>query len=171
MFDELEFETDEEIRKAVPEGTVAKVQVRALKDRETGEDLPIDEFKHGESQYGQWMLLPFEVVEGEFAGEWASMMLSIKTSDIKFRNVFATVTGIDVSKGGKVSFDDFKSKLVSGVFEAELGPEVRKGVETGYTRVNRLVERVSDRDVPVSETSTVVEEELDIEDSGEDVPF
>lgn len=170
MFDELEFETDEEIRKAVPEGTVAKIQVRPLKDKETGQDLPIDEFKHGESQYGQWMLLPFEVVEGEFSGEWASMMLSIKTSDMKFRNVFATVTGVDISKGGKMSFDDFKERLISGVFEAELGPEVRKGVETGYTRVNRLIERVGDRDVPVTETAPAEDVEADLPDS-EDVPF
>lgn len=167
MFDELDFEADDDIRKPIPAGTTANVQIRAMKD------MPLGEFKSGKSEYGPWMVLPFEVVDGEHKGQWASMMLSVKTSDYKFRNIFEVVTGIDVSQGGKVRFEDFRDKLVSGVFEAELGPEVRDKKETGYNRVFKLTERVGDRDV-TAESSVQADsqsvDDLDDTDS-EDIPF
>mgnify|MGYP003554492425 CR=1 FL=1 len=173
--DELEFETDDEIRKAIPKGTVAKVQIRQNRDPDTKEDLPLGDFKSGESQYGKWMVIPFVVTEGEYRGEWASIMLSIKTSDPKFRSVFQLVTGVDVSQGGKVSFADFKEKLITGIFEAELGPEEKKGEPTGYTRVNRLIERVGERDAdssPSDHSEAPAEvDEPDMPDDSEDVPF
>jgi hypothetical protein len=174
---EFDFESEDSLpdqeyeRKPVPAGTKATVRIRQEKDRDLGD------FRSGESQYGPWMIIPFEVSEGEFTGEWASMIINLKTSDRKFRKVFEVVTGIDVSEGGKVSFDDFKDKLVSSTFQAELGPEKRKNAsgdleETGYTKVYKLEERVGDvtRATASDEVAPAAPEgEEDIDD--EDVPF
>jgi hypothetical protein len=162
----LEFESEDDLRKPVPDGTVAHIRVRADSDGTRGN------FKSGESQYGPWMIIPFEVINGDHQGLWVNMMMNLKTSDFRFRKTFETVTDMDVSKGGAVSFGDFKEKLLSGVFEAELGPEKRKGEETGYTRVNKLVRRVgendatevaSDVDVPAIGINTDVDDD--------DIPF
>lgn len=141
MFDNetITFISDEELRRPVPAGTVALIQVRADRDGALGN------FKTGESGFGPWMLVPFEVVEGEHRGEWASMMLNLSGTDRRFRAVFETVTGIDISSGANVSFAEFKTQLIDGVFEAEVGPERRKGVETGYTSVFRLRRKVRTR--------------------------
>lgn len=163
----ISFVSDEELRKPVPAGTVALVQVRPDKDGTLGE------FKSGDSGYGPWMLVPFEVVEGEHKGEWASVMLNIKPTDRRFRAIFEAVTGIDISSGANVSFADFKSKLVSGIFEAELGPEKRKGVESGYTAVLRVIRRVRDRDAQAAETPAAAAPAIPAasNDDSEDIPF
>lgn len=162
--DVLNFESEENTRKAVPQGTVAHVQVRPDRDGVLGN------FRSGESAFGPWMIVPFEVVEGEFKGQWANLMLNLKPSDFKFRKTFQAVTDIDISSGGQVSFKDFKDKLLTGVFEAEIGPEVRKGEETGYTTVTKVLKRVGDRsavsqdtDLPGIGTSADVSED--------DIPF
>lgn len=170
MFEDevLDFEADSEIRKQPPAGTIAMVQVRPDRDGNLGD------FKNGRSEYGPWMLLPFEVTEGEYKGQWASMMISVKTTDPRFRSTFEVATGIDIKDGAQVSFSDFKDKLISGVFEAEIGPERRKGQETGsgYTQCFKLIRRVGDRDAAgaaASDNEVPVIGESDEHD--EDVPF
>ena len=166
---ESELPADEYERKRIPPKTQAPVKVRPDRDGKLGD------FRSGESQYGPWMIIPFEVAEGEYAGEWASMIVNLKPTDRRFRRVFEVVTGIDISSGGSVSFEEFKEKLVSGVFQAELGPETRKNEagdpeETGYTKVYRLDERVGDREV--GDTGSDMEApapEPDFDD--EDTPF
>jgi hypothetical protein len=159
----IEFGSEEDLRKPVPAGTVALVQVRPQKDAELGD------FKTGESQYGPWMIVNFEVVEGEHNGEWAGTIINVKPSDRKFRAIFEAVTGIDISSGGSVSFADFKEKLITGVFEAELGPEVRKGQPTGYTAVTKVLRRVRERDAAAVQEVASVEASDDGND--EDIPF
>ncbi len=167
----IAFVSDDELRKPVPAGTTALVQVRSDKDGTLGD------FKSGDSGFGPWMLVPFEVVEGEHRGEWASVMLNIKPTDRRFRAIFEAVTGIDLSAGANVTFSDFKKALVEGVFEAELGPEKRKGVETGYTGVYRILSRVRDRDAgagPVAVAAPVHDAPaIQAAPSGseEDIPF
>ena len=170
----LDFESDDQLpepefeRKRIPPKTKAKVKIRPDKDGNYGE------FRHGESQYGPWMILPFEVAEGEYEGEWASMIINLKTNDRRFRKVFEVVTGIDVSEGGSVGFDDFKAKLISGVFDAELGPETKKNSdgepeETGYTNVYKLEERVGERESaaasPSDSDAPAIEDDFDDEDT------
>jgi hypothetical protein len=172
----LDFESDDQLpeqeyeRKRIPPKTKAQVKVRP--DREGN----LGDFRHGESQYGPWMIIPFEVVDGDYAGEWASMIINLKTNDRRFRKVFEVVTGIDVSEGGSVGFEDFKAKLVSGVFEAELGPETKKNSdgepeETGYTKVFRLDERVADRDGAVASASDAEAPAFEDDLEDEDTPF
>ena len=172
MFDNetISFVSDEELRKPVPAGTVALVQVRADRDGVLGN------FKSGDNGYGPWMLVPFEVVEGEHRGEWGSMMLNVSGKDRRFRAVFETVTGIDLSTGASVSFAEFKQKLLDGVFEAELGPERRKGVETGFTAVFRLTRKVRQRDAQATASTQAVADAPAIvagsgPEDGEDIPF
>jgi len=170
MFDNetISFVSDEELRRPLPAGTTALVQVRPDRDGTLGN------FKSGDNGYGPWMLVPFEVVEGAHRGEWGSMMLNLTGTDRRFRAVFETVTGIDISSGANVSFADFKTKLIDGVFEAELGPERRKGVETGFTAVLRLTRRVRDRAAaatasgPDEVPAVVTERDAATE---EDIPF
>ncbi|MEA2276823.1 MAG: hypothetical protein QOC78_1783 [Solirubrobacteraceae bacterium] len=172
MFDNetISFISDDDLRKPLPAGTVALVQVRADRDGVLGE------FKGGDNGYGPWMLVPFEVVEGEHRGEWGSMMLNVSGKDRRFRAVFEAVTGIDLSTGANVSFADFKQKLLDGVFEAELGPEKRKGVETGFTAVFRLTRKVRERDAQATASPAALPDAPAIRatsggDDGEDIPF
>lgn len=175
---DLEFESEEELpedefeRRRIPENTECVVAVRAEKDRELGD------FRNGESQYGPWMIIPFEVVDGDYKGEWLSQMVNVKTSDRRFRKLFETVTGVDISGGGKVSFEDFKEKLLGSRFKAMCGPEVRKDKETGekketgYNKVFYLLERIGDHD----RVNGAVETDTDVPgDDGdvadEDIPF
>lgn len=146
MFDNLEFVGDDELRKPLPPGTVANVAVRANKDGEY-------EFKSGESQYGKWLAIPLEVVDGEHKGEWASMMVNVDPRNRRFRQLVGIVTGLDLSAGGvKLDWESFKEKLITGVFEAQLGPEERKNrqtgerEQTGFTACFKFVRRVGDRD-------------------------
>jgi hypothetical protein len=168
MFEDMDFDfkSDEEIRTRPPAGTIAKVRVRPSKDGVLGD------FKSGRSEYGPWMIVNFEVVGGDFHGEWASTILNLKPDDRRFRATFQAITGVDISGGGNVSFADFKDRLISGVFEAEIGPEKRKvksaddqqylkavengaakdGLnvgdlyETGFTSVQKILSRVGERD-------------------------
>lgn len=169
MFEDIEFVSEDELRKPIPQGTVARVQIRA--DREG----VLGDFKTGESKFGPWVLLPFEVTEGEHRGSWASMMLSVSGKDRKFRRVFQNVTGVDLSEGGSVSFSDFTEKLVTGVFEAKLGPEKRQGAETGYTTVVELGERVGERqggeDAGTGGRIETTAEPVGVGGSDEDIPF
>lgn len=152
MFDdsmELTFQPEDDLYKTPPEGTVATVQVRAEKGRELGE------WRSGVSKYGTWLSIPFEVIEGDYKGTYASMMVTVDRKDPddpqgksqgpdrRFRKVFEIATGMDISEGGSVSFAEFKEKLIGGTFEAVLGPE-KKNPE--YTRVIRLNKRVGDRE-------------------------
>lgn len=169
---EAELPEDEFERKRIPEDTVALVQVRAEKDRELGD------FRHGESQYGPWMIIPFEVAEGEYKGEWASMMTNPKTSDRRFRRLFEVVTGVDISKGGSMSYEEFKEKLLSGVFKAKLGPEKRKNKETGeleetgYTRVFEIISKEGERENPTVGAGSDTDVPGDsAEVADDDIPF
>jgi hypothetical protein len=175
MFDDLQFESEEELRKPVPPGTVAAVQIRPDKDGVLGE------FKSGtHEKFGPWMSVPFEVTEGEFKGEWANLMLNVQTTDRRFRKTVEVVTGVDLSQGAKLDFEDFKQALVNGVFEAELGPEKRRNrdtgdlEETGYTKVFRINRKIAERDQAASSNSTdqavpAVGEKS--EGNDEDIPF
>lgn len=155
---EINFESDDEIYK-IKEEQEAVVQVRAEKDRELGD------FKSGESQYGQWVAVPFEVVEGEHKGTWCSLMMTVDTKNRGFRKVFELVTGVDVSQGGTVSFDEFVDKICSGVYRAVIGPDKKN---PQYVRVVSLEEQVGTReDAP--EAATTVPGEDDVED--DDAPF
>lgn len=143
MFDEdmtIDFVPNSKLPSGAPDGTIARVRIRPDQDGQLGN------FKSGKSDYGPWILLPFEVVDGQHRGDWASIVLSVKPEDRRFRAVFSVVTGVNVSQGATVTFAEFKDKLVSGVFQAELGPEKRKNEPTGYTAVKRLIERVGERD-------------------------
>jgi hypothetical protein len=173
---DLEFESEDDLpedeftRKRIPENTECTVVVRAEKDKALGE------FRSGESQYGPWMIIPFEVTEGEYKGEWLSQMVNIKTSDRRFRKLFQTVTGVDISAGGKVSFDQFKTDLLGGVFVAMCGPEVRKidgeKKETGYNKVFYLKEKVGERDVSAVAGGSDAEAPGQEDGVGdEDIPF
>lgn len=170
MFDQetIEFASDDELREPIPEKTVARIQVRPSKDGELGA------FPSGESKFGPWVMVPFEVVEGDHRGEWASMMLSVKGTDRRFRAVVKLVTGLDLTQGGvTLSFADFRERLVSGVFEAELGPERRKGEETGFNAVTRLIARVGDRPRPAQADSLPVQSTsvAPSDGSDDDIPF
>ena len=167
--DNLKFPSSEDLpeqeRRVPPEGTPALVQVRPDRDGNLGE------FKSGDSGYGPWIAIPFEVIEGEWAGTWAGLMLSVDPTDRRFRAVFSAVMGVDISSGGEFTFSDFKKRIVSGVFQAEIGPEKKRGEPTGYTRVSKLLERVRDREVTVSSAS---EEEAPVvtpDGDDEDIPF
>lgn len=173
---EISFEPEEELYKAPPEGTVAKVQVRAMKGEALGEG-----WRSGVSKYGTWLSIPFEVVEGPYKGTWASLMVTVdrkdpddpegkgKGPDRKFRKVFEIATGMDISQGGSVGFAEFKEKLIGGVFEAVLGPE-KKNPE--YTRVVRINKRVGDRE----DGATVgggdpAPQQVEDDPHDEDIPF
>ena len=163
IFD-FENESEVDVRKRPPAGTVAHVQIRPDRDGNLGD------FKRGShEEFGPWMSIPFEVTEGEYKGEWASMMLNLKTTDVRFRRTFEITTGVDVSQGAQVSFNDFTDKLVSGIFEAEIGPEKRRGEETGYTQCYKLLRRVGERDGQVSASDGDVPAIGASDD--EDVPF
>jgi len=169
--DTIEFKSDDELRK--PLSGTYKVQLRPQKDKDTGDMLPLGELRQGTSKNNvPWILLPFEVVGGENDGEWASTMLWVRPDDKKFRKVFEAITGIDVSSGGNVSFDQFITALKEGVFEAELGPDMRNGEETGYTEVKRINGRVGDREES-SSVSTDTEAPADGASDGDedDIPF
>jgi hypothetical protein len=147
MLDEtISFVSDDELRQAVPAGTVALAQIRPNKDGELV-------IRDGVSEFGPWLGCNFEVIEGEHKGEWASLMLTVKPTDRKFRAVFVAVTGEDISGGKDVSFNDFKNQMLSGVFEVELGPEKKRGELTGYTSVLKVVRRVRDRDGAATATT------------------
>lgn len=173
----MEFGSEEDLpsggyeKRRVPEGTVAGVKVRPDRDGNLGE------FKSGESQYGPWMVVPFEIVDGEFAGEWCSMIMTVKPEDRRFRKIVEVVTGTDISSGGSLSFEDFRDKLIAGVFKAELGPETRKNdagepEETGYTKVFKLEERVGDREDSPADSGASDQDAPALDDEGdEDVPF
>lgn len=168
MFDEtLDFEAETDVRKRPPAGTIAMVRIRPDRDGNLGQ------FKSGKhEEYGPWMSIPFEVTEGEYKGEWAGMMLNLKTTDVRFRRTFEIVTGIDVKDGAKVSSDEFTAKLVSGVFEAEIGPEKRRGEETGYTQCYKLLRRVGERDTAASAASDGDVPAIgESDEHDEDVPF
>lgn len=167
MFEDIEFVPDNELRQPLPAGTEARVQVRPDRDGVLGD------FKTGESKFGKWMLVPFEVVDGEHEGAWASVMLSVSGTDRKFRHVFHNVTGVDLSQGASVSFAEFKEKLLSGVFEAKLGPEKRKGEQTGFTTVVELGARVGERQKNGGEDDRITagDEPVLVGGSDEDIPF
>jgi hypothetical protein len=172
MFEDIEFVPEEEINDRPPEGTTAIVKVRPERDGVLGE------FRTGESKYGKWMLVPFEVTAGEYSGSWASLMLSVDGKDRRFRAVFQAVTGADITQGASVSFADFRDKLITGLFEAKLGPEKRKGEETGFTSVIRLERRVGERDDEFAGEAVTAVDPIDASTvsastgtSDEDIPF
>jgi hypothetical protein len=159
-------ELEDEMYKKPPAGTVAMVQVRADKDGTLGN------FRRGNhAEYGPWMSIQLEVAEGEYKGTWCSMMLNLSEKDRKFRKTFEVITGVDVSGGARVSEEEFLAKLVSGIFEAEIGPEVKKGEETGYTRCFKLVRRVRDRDAAAAADTSDTNVPAIGEDHEEDLPF
>lgn len=167
MFEDIEFVPEDEMKKPLAAGTEATIQVRADRDGTLGE------FRTGESKFGKWMLVPFEVVDGEHHGAWASLMLSVSGTDRKFRRVFQAVTGVDLTQGATVSFGDFKEQLISGVFEAKLGPEKRQGKETGFTTVVELGERVGERDNASASAPAIAAtpEPVPAGAGDEDIPF
>jgi len=172
MFEEgIEFKSDDELRKPIA-GT-EKVQLRQRKDRETGDLLPLGDLNTGQTKKGvKWVQLGFEVVGGENDGEWASMMLFVRPDEKKFRKVFEVITGEDVSSGGKVGWEEFVNRLKTGVFEAELTPDVRDGEETGYTAVQRLNTRVGERDDAAGGSAeSSGSSDADAPGGEEDIPF
>lgn len=162
---EIDFPTEDEVRKRPPAGTTALVQVRPNKEGQ----LELKTGKH--EKFGPWMSIPFEVIEGEYRGEWANMMLNLKPDDMRFRRTFEVVTGIDVTQGAKVEFTDFKNKLLGGVFEAEIGPEKKQGEETGYTKCFKLTRVVGTRDDAEAGADTSVPEIGNTAPADEDIPF
>jgi hypothetical protein len=172
---DIEFQSEEELKKPLPEGTIAKVKLRPQYDRDAGGMLPLGELRTGKSKKGDpFVIIPVEVVDGEHAGEWAGTTLFIRQDDRRFRKAFEVITGIDVTDGGKVNFDDFTEKLKTGIFEVELGPErPRKGSDEPpkYTEIKKWFGRAGERDdleaaAPAGATS--VEDEFP---GGEDIPF
>jgi len=134
MIEELEFKSDKELGK-VPENTEAVIQVRAEKNRALGD------FRTGEGAYGPWISIPFEIVEGQYKGTYASLMMTVDPNDRRFRKVFELATGIDVSEGHKATMSDFVDGIVNGRFKGVLSPDKN---DPRYTRVVRLIERVAD---------------------------
>jgi hypothetical protein len=177
--DNLQFPSDEDLpereHKVPPAGTKAVAQVRPSKEGVLGD------FRTGESGFGPWMIVDFEVIEGEYAGTWAGTIISVDPTDRRFRAIFTAATGVDISAGGNVTFKDFKEKLISGVFEVEIGPEKRKNKgtgqyeETGYTAVTKILSRLRDRDPEELAAGAAGDEEEAIAASApagdDDIPF
>lgn len=166
----ITFVSEDELRQPVPPGTIVHAQVRRDRDGELGN------FKSGDSGFGPWMLVPFEVIDGPFRGTWASLMLNIKGSDRRFRAVFEAVTGVDLSAGASVSFADFKHALLDNTFEVEMGPEKRKGEATGFTAVHRVLRGIGSRVEPqatLAPTLAIEQAPRATSRSGsdEDIPF
>lgn len=134
----LDFPSEDELDQGIPKGTVALVRVRNERPEDTTPPI-----KTGESQYGKWMRVTFEVLEGEHSGRWATLFINLNPTRRDFRETFETVTGRDISSGGTVSFKEFVDQLRDSTFEAELGPEMRKDEAgelrpTGFSRVVKL---------------------------------
>ncbi len=172
-FGTIEFQSEDELRKPIPAGTVANIKLRRNYDRETEQLLPLGELKTGKTRNDDtpYVVIPVEVVEGEHAGEWASTTLFVRQDDWRFRKAFEVITGVDIKAGGKVDFSDFVEKLKSGIFEVELGPErQKKGDDTPpkYTEVKKWIRRVAERD----DLDESVEAEVEgAGDDPEDIPF
>jgi hypothetical protein len=144
MSDELsdsKAESEGAALKHPPVGTVARIQIRTDRDGN-----PEELARGSHEDFGPWLSIPFEVGEGEYKGESASMMLNLNVMDVRFRHTFEIATGIDPSQGAQVAFSDFTDKLVSGIFEAEIGPEKRRGKETGCTSCYKLLRHLGERD-------------------------
>jgi len=174
--DKLEFPSDDDLpepeRRIPPAGTIAVGQIRPDKDGVLGD------FKSGDSGYGPWIILNFEITGGDYAGTWAGTILSVDPKDRRFRAVFTAVTGVDISAGGNVTFAEFKEKLIKGIFELEVGPDKRKNKETGqyeetgYTAVTKVLKRVGDRDDSAEATAPADEALVSPQSEGdEDIPF
>lgn len=170
---DIEFQSEEELKKPIAEGTKAVVKLRPQYDRETGGNLPLGELRTGKSKKGDpYIIVPVEVVGGEHNGEWAGTTLFVRQDDRRFRKAFEVITGIDISAGGKVNFSEFTEKLKTGLFEVELGPERprNEGDAPKYTEVKKWFARVGERDDETEpDQPTSVEDEFD--DGGDDIPF
>lgn len=162
--DVMDFQSDADLNPV--SGTKVLVQIR-LDDEGTPPDL-----NGKETQYGLFVPLQMEVVEGELRGNRASLSYNLDPKNAKFRKIILAVTGIDVSEGGRVSLSEFNEKFLSGVFEAEIGPEVRKGEKTGYTAVEKLISRVRDRDASASSEEAFEPAAIDTgTPDTDDIPF
>lgn len=173
---EIEFQSEDELKKPIPEGTVALVKLRRAYDYEARQPLPLGELKQGRTRTDKtpYIVIPVEVVDGEHAGEWASTTLFVRGGDRSFRSAFQVITGIDISQGGKVDFSDFTEKLKTGIFEVELGPErPRKGSDEPpkYTEVKKWIARVGERDDLDDEGSAPEAPEAEEEVDDKDIPF
>lgn len=120
---------------SIPQGT--RTHVKALLDADGAPRIAT-----GTNAYGRWMRLDFEVVQGDYAGRQAAMMLTFDPRDRDFRAAVSTITGLAIAPGLTVSMSDIRSALKRHEFRAELGPQRRGGRETGYTNVYRLIGRV-----------------------------
>lgn len=182
MFD-IEFQSEEELKKPVPAGTTANVKLRPQYDKEIGGTLPLGELRSGKTRNDgtPYISIPVEVVGGDFDGEWASTTLFVRQDDRRFRKAFEVITGIDVSQGGNVNFGEFVEKLKTGIFEVELGPErPRKGSDepSKYTEIKKWLARVGERDdlgeqVPAAAADEDLSSPFADSDAGgeDDIPF
>jgi hypothetical protein len=183
MFDSFEFDAEDELNKPLEAGTVANVRLRQRKDKDSGEMLPLGDLQTGETKKDgtPYVILLFEVADGEHSGHWASMILFARPSEWRFRKVYEVVTGVDLKSGGKFDYNDFVDKLKTGIFSAELGPQKPRNPEEPpqYTDVKKIIERVGERDMEAeaaqrqedSKTNDL-KDEVELDDtSDEDIPF
>ena len=77
---------------SIPQGR--RTYVKALLDADGAARIAT-----GTNAYGRWMRLDFEVVQGEYAGRQAAMMLTFDPRDRDFRAAVGTITGVTIRSG------------------------------------------------------------------------
>lgn len=162
---EISIPSEEERFQPIPAGTV--VTVRLGQRYVDGELMPIGDLHSGETKNGDpYFVVPLVVDDGEYAGRRLSVFVNWSNSPRNqnyLATMYQTVTGIDLSKGGSLSYEEMVEGFKTGLFEVEVKLQ-RNNPQ--YNDVSRIVRRVGDNDAPAPAT----EAEIEAPDEG-DVPF
>lgn len=140
---EFEIPSEDERYKPIPEGNI--VTVKLAQRFEDKVPQPLGDFYRGSDKNNNpFMIVPFEVEGGDYGGRKLSLFVSLTNTD-KNKNFLAklyeTITGEDLSQGGRINLDQMVDSLKSGLFEVEVKLQYNN---PEYNDIKRLVARVGD---------------------------
>lgn len=140
MLGDIEFPSDDKLEAPLAAGTEVTVKTRLNRDGEL-------DIKQGNStKTGKpWMSIPFEIIDGEHAGRWCSLMLNVDPYNRYFRSAIQTITGIDISSGAKLTEEKLVESLLGAVFEATASSN-----DKGFVNVEKLVARTEGSAAPAA---------------------
>lgn len=122
----------------IPEGTLAYVRVSPRGSHDPVFNGWIDQGKHARKPFYS---INFEIVSGPHAGRSADFFAVIDPDDPAFREAAEMFTG--ALAGEVVHIDQFRQGLESTAFEAEIGPKVRYGELSAFSKITHFVRRVA----------------------------